>query len=444
MTKLRRHLAGWFTAAVLSAGTAAAQEGFPADWAVEPEPEPRPHGVRLDGAWADFGAVNLTKGGTGLLVGGNIGLGTLFAPWIDFSGGVRYWKADAERPTIADSSKSEVRNVSFHPDLRVHMFRYKWMRPYVLAGLSAQFVSADIPDDTSLEDAISGFRVGLDTGFGISSAGGSVRWHVETRREFVEDVGNWTFAAGIGWWPDVHATREPARPVRSAYRQRAAEDSVPPAPPLEAVPVIPVAPVTPVEETVPEPLVRDLMEKNEALRAEMDSLRRALEGQRTQAPAPPESAGTPSPAATVPPPDRAALSIALERLAASSTLSHLATTDEGWRLVLGGEAAFESGSGRLTPAAREEIRRLSDVLLRHAGVRVIVEGHSDSAGDALRNLTLSEDRAAAVRNEMILSGVDPATIRARGLGSGVPVADNSTAEGRSRNRRVEIRILDPK
>ncbi len=442
MTNARRHVAGWLFAVVLAAGPVAAQEGFPADWPAEPEP--RPHGVRLDGAWVDFGAVNLTKGNTGLLVAGNIGLGTLFAPWIDFSGGVRYWKADAERPSIADSSKSEVRNVSFHPDLRVHMFRYKWMRPYVLAGLAAQFVSADIPDDTSLEDAISGFRVGLDTGFGISSAGGSVRWHVETRREFVEDVGNWTFAAGIGWWPDVHATREPARPVRSAYRQRAAEDSVPAAPPLEAVPVIPV---TPVEESVPEPLVRDLLQKNEALRAEMDSLRRSLDEQRakaaTPAPAAPESVPA-SPPATVPAPDRAALSIALERMAASSTLSHLVTTDEGWRLVLGGEAAFESGSGRLTPAAREEIRSLSDVLLRNPGARVIVEGHSDSAGDALNNLTLSEDRAASVRNEMILSGVDPATIRARGLGSGVPVADNSTAEGRSRNRRVEIRVLDPK
>lgn len=441
MTNARRHVAGWLCAVVLAAGPAAAQEGFPADWQAEPEPEPRPHGVRLDGAWADFGAVNLTKGNTGLLVGGNIGLGTLFAPWIDFSGGVRYWKADAERPSIADSSKSEVRNLSFHPDLRAHMFRYKWMRPYVLVGLAAQFVSADIPDDTSLEDAISGFRVGLDTGFGISSAGGSVRWHAETRREFVEDVGNWTFAAGIGWWPDVHAEREPARPVRSAYRQRAAEDSVPAAPPLEAVPVIPV---TPAEETVPEPLVRDLMQKNEALRAEMDSLRRSLDEQRAKAAAPAPESVQASPPATVPAPDRAALSIALERMAASSTLSHLVTTDEGWRLVLGGEAAFESGSGRLTPAAREEIRSLSDVLLRNPGARVIVEGHSDSAGDALNNLTLSEDRAASVRNEMILSGVDPATIRARGLGSGVPVADNSTAEGRSRNRRVEIRVLDPK
>lgn len=434
--------AAWVLAGVLAAGSVAAQEGFPAGWTEEPEP--RPHGTRLDGAWADFGAVNLTKGGAGFLLGGNVGLGTLFAPWIDFSGGVRYWKAEVERPTIADSAKADVRNLSFHPDLRVPLFTYKWMRPYVLAGLAAQFVSADIPDDPSLEDAISGFRVGMDTGFGISSIGRSVRWRVETRREFVEDVGNWTFGVGIGWWPDRRAAREPARNVRSARAWRAAEDSVPAAPPIDAVPVIPV---TPAEGAVPEPLVRELMEKNEALRAEMDSLRRAVEEQRAKSaesvPAPAESTGKAEPS-TVPPPDRAALSIALERLAASSTLSHLVATDEGWRFVLGGEAAFESGSGRLTPAAREEIRNLSDVLLRNPRARVIVEGHSDSAGDALSNLTLSEDRAAAVRNEMILSGVDPASIRARGLGSGVPVADNSTAEGRSRNRRVEVRILDPR
>lgn len=417
-----------------AAGVAAAQDVGGMDVETVPPPEPRPFGVRLDGGWVDAGVVNLTKGDTGFLVGGSVGLGTMFAPWVDFSGGVRYWSADIDRSALADTSNGSVTNISFHPDLRAHLFRWRWMRPYILTGLSAQFVSADIPDDPSLEDALGGFRVGLDTGFGISSAGRKVRWHLEGRREFVEDVGNWSLTLGLGWWPDVHATRERDTARREARRAEA-EETVPPAPPIDAAPEIPAAPpaaggaaIGSADNGV-DPLVRDLMERNETLRAEMDSLKQAMQEQKKASEPPPPPA-----------PEGPDLAVSLERMAALSTMSHLLPTDEGWRLVLGGEQAFESGSARLTPAAHEEIRRLADVLLRFPKSRVIVEGHSDSSGDALRNLTLSEDRAAAVRNELILSGVDPTSIRARGLGSGVPVADNSTAEGRARNRRVEIRI----
>ena len=418
------------------AGVAAAQEAVPV--VAIPEPEPRTHGLTVDGGWADFGVVNLTKGKTGFLMGANVGLGTVLAPWIDFSGGVRYWKADIERPTLADSSKGRVRNLSFHPDLRIHMFRWKWMRPYVMTGLAAQFVSADIPSDPSLADAIGGFRVGLDTGFGISSTGGAVRWHMETRREFVEDVGNWTFALGFGWWPDQHAKHRTPERVQITPR----EEVVPAAPaitlPGESAGSA-TAPGTAASGSTAEPMVRDLMQQNEALRAEMDSLKRSMEEQKATQAA--EKALEPPPAP--PEPQGPGLALSLERMAALSTMSHLIPTDEGWRLVMGGEQAFESGSARLTSAAREEIRRLADVLLASPKSKVVVEGHSDSTGDALQNLTLSEDRAAAVRNELILSGVDPTTIRARGLGSGVPIADNSTPEGRSKNRRVELRITDP-
>jgi len=419
-------------ALVLVAGTAPAEDVFlrPAD------PPARPHGVRLEGGWVEAGAVNLVKGDVGFLAGAHLALGTVLAPWIDLSSGVRYWTADIDRTEFGDTASGSVRNVSIHPDLRIYMFRWKWSRPYVLGGLAGQFVSADVADDTSLEDALSGFRMGLDLGFGVSSTGGKIRWRVEGRRELVEDVGNWSLALGFGWWRDQHAERRAPLPSRDASA------ASPPTPVRAAVPAVPAVP----PEEPParddrdaiEPLVRDLVEQNQAMRAEMDSLRRALEEQRAR-PAPPAPPALPPP----PAPPVPGLGVSLERMAALSTMTHLAPTDEGWRLVLGGELAFESGEAALTAPGREEIRRLADVLVRHPKARVVVEGHSDSYGNAMENLTLSEQRASAVRNELILSGVEPGSIRARGLGSGLPIADNSTPEGRARNRRVEIRVIDP-
>jgi outer membrane protein OmpA-like peptidoglycan-associated protein len=73
---------------------------------------------------------------------------------------------------------------------------------------------------------------------------------------------------------------------------------------------------------------------------------------------------------------------------------------------------------------------------------IIVEGHTDSVGRAADNETLSLKRAESVRTHLVSQGIPSDKIRATGLGSSRPVADNGTADGRANNRRVEI-VVEP-
>lgn len=70
--------------------------------------------------------------------------------------------------------------------------------------------------------------------------------------------------------------------------------------------------------------------------------------------------------------------------------------------------------------------------------RVVTEGHADSIGTASYNQRLSQRRAGAVRAYLLSKGLDPAMVRAAGAGSANPVADNTSADGRAKNRRAEV------
>jgi outer membrane protein OmpA-like peptidoglycan-associated protein len=75
-------------------------------------------------------------------------------------------------------------------------------------------------------------------------------------------------------------------------------------------------------------------------------------------------------------------------------------------------------------------------------VRIEVAGHTDNTGSAAINQRLSQARAAAVRAYLARKGVAPVRMVARGYGPNDPVAPNTTAEGRARNRRVELRRIE--
>jgi outer membrane protein OmpA-like peptidoglycan-associated protein len=117
-------------------------------------------------------------------------------------------------------------------------------------------------------------------------------------------------------------------------------------------------------------------------------------------------------------------------------------TGRGLVLTLGG-VLFGIDSDRLTQEARLSVARVAGFLIALADRDALIEGHTDSSGAASHNLDLSRRRAESVRDALAEFGVEKERLMAEGYGSLFPVADNSTAAGRERNRRVEIVILRP-
>jgi OOP family OmpA-OmpF porin len=103
---------------------------------------------------------------------------------------------------------------------------------------------------------------------------------------------------------------------------------------------------------------------------------------------------------------------------------------------------FETNSDRLLPGADGVLRDAAATLKKYPELVVQVAGHTDSAGAADYNQGLSERRAATVRDYLINAGVNETNLSARGYGEAEPIADNADAEGRAKNRRVELRIVE--
>ena len=102
------------------------------------------------------------------------------------------------------------------------------------------------------------------------------------------------------------------------------------------------------------------------------------------------------------------------------------------------DVLFDFDKYSLKPEARERLAKISGIVLAYPDLRLQIEGHTDSIGGDEYNEVLSEKRAESVRGYLVSSGIRPDRVTAVGLGKADPVADNSTAEGRKLNRRVEL------
>ena len=119
--------------------------------------------------------------------------------------------------------------------------------------------------------------------------------------------------------------------------------------------------------------------------------------------------------------------------------SILQTRDSARGLIVNmSDVLFDTGSYTLKPGAREKLAKISGIVLAHPGLSLQIEGHTDSVGGDDFNQQLSERRADSVRDFLAEQGVAGSSIIARGFGKTQPVASNDTAEGRQRNRRVEL------
>ncbi len=117
----------------------------------------------------------------------------------------------------------------------------------------------------------------------------------------------------------------------------------------------------------------------------------------------------------------------------------LPTTDTDRGLVVNmGDVLFDTGKSDLRSEAREALAKLSGIVLNYPSLQLTIEGHTDSMGGAEFNQTLSEKRSGSVRDYLVSQGLDAGTLTAHGFGMDRPVADNKTAEGRQKNRRVEV------
>jgi outer membrane protein OmpA-like peptidoglycan-associated protein len=117
----------------------------------------------------------------------------------------------------------------------------------------------------------------------------------------------------------------------------------------------------------------------------------------------------------------------------------LETRDSARGLIVNiSDVLFDTGQYTLKPAAREKLAKVSGIVLAHPGLRLEVEGHTDSVGTDALNQQLSEKRANSVRDFLVQQGIPMTSIGARGFGKTMPVASNDTAAGRQQNRRVEM------
>ncbi|WP_109799091.1 MULTISPECIES: OmpA family protein [Novosphingobium] len=118
-------------------------------------------------------------------------------------------------------------------------------------------------------------------------------------------------------------------------------------------------------------------------------------------------------------------------------------TDDGQAILvnLPNGVTFDVDSSAIRPSFRDVLDRIAQSLVQYPNSLIDVYGHTDSTGSDAYNQALSERRARAVADYLISRGVGYSRIRSQGFGETQPIASNATEEGRSANRRVEIKIV---
>lgn len=104
---------------------------------------------------------------------------------------------------------------------------------------------------------------------------------------------------------------------------------------------------------------------------------------------------------------------------------------------------FDTNKADIRPESFESLNNLAELLKKETSWKLKIEGHTDSVGSVESNLDLSNRRAASAKKYLVEKGVVDGMISTEGFGESKPIADNSTAEGRQKNRRVSLTIIKP-
>jgi OmpA-OmpF porin, OOP family len=155
------------------------------------------------------------------------------------------------------------------------------------------------------------------------------------------------------------------------------------------------------------------------------------------APAPPAAAPEPAPAPPAPEPE--VVAAPAPPPPPPPPPPRVVVTDKKFELKE--VVYFDTGKATIQPRSHSLLEEAATAINQHAEVKkIVVEGHTDSRGDASFNKTLSQRRAEAVRKFLLEKGVDRGRVDAKGFGPQRPIADNKTPDGREKNRRVELTI----
>lgn len=99
---------------------------------------------------------------------------------------------------------------------------------------------------------------------------------------------------------------------------------------------------------------------------------------------------------------------------------------------------FETGKSVILPGSKKTIDEIISMMTQNPDLKISVEGHTDNAGTESSNQKLSEERARSVTDAISAGKIDRSRLQSKGFGEMKPIADNSTEEGRAKNRRVEL------
>lgn len=132
----------------------------------------------------------------------------------------------------------------------------------------------------------------------------------------------------------------------------------------------------------------------------------------------------------------------METATAGTGVAVTQTADNRLKLEIPSDISFDVGRADIKPHFRNVLDTFAQGLQRNPAARVTIIGHTDSTGSDAINNPLSINRAAAVRDYLVARGVAIGRIAIDGRGSREPIASNDTAEGRARNRRVEIFVAE--